>query len=576
MCTSPQNPPMSEKFPLSLPRTTQNEEVYANCIRSYLNEIKSLKYQLEQENSRNSELKQALSSQKQAKSDLSSRISALEGANRSLNYQVSELQKCSLELQTVSNELMLAKTENKRIQMENSSLKKQVDDLIRTSNENLESQRKIAAKYSALKNETSELKNVYNQCNQQLQETNNKVLDMQQRYDNLESKNTERKMKLQKLKSDSVENESKKAELQALVDSLKRRIITLENEKREMSEQHSKEVQTLSKSIFAKEEEINDISKSLVKLEEQKQITKEYQQRLSKMQGKCQDLTDALRHSQEQMSSSNAQNDVEKSKLTKAITSLQTKLRDMEMKLEQSESEVSELKQQLSDNRQQFTETLSINHSIHQQQVKYIGEKLEKSQGLCKDLATQLGNSPTKGQINAMKDKIKEMEKSLTSLSSRNGLLVEENEELKRHCFILEEENKKYREESVEMSRRIRKCENKAASMNAINQKYQTNEKKASDLLAQTLDLMERKQKELQSTKRELRALKSSAEYNQAMSKLSASDAQRENEAKIKYLEQENRSLRAQVKEYQEQKTFLDEIKDKLTSFSSDDFDLSD
>ena len=576
MCTSPQNPPMSEKFPLSLPRTTQNEEVYANCIRSYLNEIKSLKYQLEQENSRNSELKQALSSQKQAKSDLSSRISALEGANRSLNYQVSELQKCSLELQTVSNELMLAKTENKRIQMENSSLKKQVDDLIRTSNENLESQRKIAAKYSALKNETSELKNVYNQCNQQLQETNNKVLDMQQRYDNLESKNTERKMKLQKLKSDSVENESKKAELQALVDSLKRRIVTLENEKREMSEQHSKEVQTLSKSIFAKEEEINDISKSLVKLEEQKQITKEYQQRLSKMQGKCQDLTDALRHSQEQMSSSNAQNDVEKSKLTKAITSLQTKLRDMEMKLEQSESEVSELKQQLSDNRQQFTETLSINHSIHQQQVKYIGEKLEKSQGLCKDLATQLGNSPTKGQINAMKDKIKEMEKSLTSLSSRNGLLVEENEELKRHCFILEEENKKYREESVEMSRRIRKCENKAASMNAINQKYQTNEKKASDLLAQTLDLMERKQKELQSTKRELRALKSSAEYNQAMSKLSASDAQRENEAKIKYLEQENRSLRAQVKEYQEQKTFLDEIKDKLTSFSSDDFDLSD
>ena len=568
---------MSERFPLNLPRTTQNEEVYANCIRSYLNEIKSLKYQLEQEAARNQDLKSSLTIQKQSSNDLTSRVTALEGANKSLNQQVSELQKYASELQNVSNELVQANVENKRLKSENTSLKQQIEDLLQTTNQNLENQRRIASKHNQLKEKVDDLQQAYEQTANQLKRANQKLSEAQQNNELLQNKYSSKSSEIQKLKSSAQHNESKFSEMNSLVNVLRQRVKSLEDQNKAIAQQHSEEIQNLSKTIFAKEEELQEAQRMSIKLEEQRQVNKEYAMKIQKMQEKCQNLTDALEHSHEQISSLQMQNDSEKTKMQQSLLTLQSKLRENEVKLVKTNSENQDLKQQLADARQEFNEALSLNHTTHQQQVRYLGEKLEKSQGLCKDLASQLGNSPTKGQYNILKDRLKELEKQNSLLREKCDVLSEENSELKRHCKLLEDENRKYREEGNEYAKRLRKTENKAATMSAINQKFQSNERKASALLAQTLDLMDRKQKELQATKRELKALKANSEYSLVVSKLSADDLQRENEEKIRQLKQENSELRMQLQEYQEQKTFIDDLKSRLSSLSttSDVLDLS-
>ena len=346
--------------------------------------------------------------------------------------------------------MVQANVENKRLKSENSSLKKQIEDLLQTTNQNIENQRNLTNKHTQLKEKVNDLQQAYEKTASQLKRTNQKLAEAQQNNELLENNNNSKNSEIQKLKSAASQSESKCNELNSLVNVLKQRVKSLEGQNKEMVQQHSEEVQSLSKTIFAKDEELNEAHKTSIKLEEQKQLNKDYAMKMQKLQDKCQDLTDALQHSQEQITNAQMQNDTEKNNLQQTVFALQSKVRDYEVKLVRATSENQELKQQLAEARQNFTETLSLNQSTYQQQINYIGEKLEKSQGLCKDLASQLGSSPTKGQLNVLRDRVKDLEKQNSVLRDRCETITDENSELKRHCRILEDENRRHKEEGNE------------------------------------------------------------------------------------------------------------------------------
>lgn len=577
---------MNERFPLNLPRTSQNEEVYANCIRSYLAEIKTLKFQLDQETSRNDELKQTLLVQNQTKSDLSTRISSLESANRNLILQINDLQKQTLEFQQTTNELVKCEAMLKKYKLENCELKRHLDDLTQESNDSIESNKKLSQKNQELKSKCDELREACDKLESQVSRQNQKIVESQQNYDKITKKCDDKKEKMTQLKAAIANADDKVQELTHLNKQLKSRIDFLESEKEEDQISHSQEITNLSKSLFAKDEELKQVKKDLQKIDEQKSVIRELTDKLKQSQQRCQSLTDALKHSQEQLSSmqlstyheiEEIKKDVEQreNKHMKTIDKLTQKLRDTEGRLSFTENELEDAKQQLSDARSTFTETLSLRHNTHKQQLKYLGEKLEKSQGLCKELATQLGGSPTKTEYNAVLDRANIYQNRIADLEEKNELLMEENDNLRRKNSVLEAELRQLREKTYDYSSRVEKAEKKLDDLKLANKKYQVNEKRASDLLSQTLGLMEKKQKELQDTKRELKNLKTSTEYSLASSRLSNDDIRKENEEQIRSLRLENQELKAQIRDYQDQKSFFDELKSKLGSFSSD-INLSD
>ena len=407
-----------------------SSDIYSNYIKGYLQEIKSLKYQLEKEKNKNEELQKLYDTLGRYNEDLTQKNNFLELNNNEINIEKKKKEDFIITLQKQISQISRENINITSLKQENIKIKNHNKELEILFNESSKKFQFLKEKYNNIKNQMKEMTNSYDTClsnmsllikkNEELEIDYNKFI---QKFNN--KKNLNLKLKKQISNFELILNENNN------------KINSLEKFNKELILKHSKELENLETKIFQQSIEIEDYIKMKSQFEKQKNVIKITTEKLTSSQSENKKLNQEFQNTKEILLQNNSelQNILEnnKFKYSQKIEELSNQLNEnkqlsdsLSLKLNHTEEKLEKTKNLLNETRSQFSESFSLSQSSHQQQLSLITEKLEKSQKLCKELASQLGNSPTKQQLSTLKEKNKFLEEENELLINKIELYFQE------------------------------------------------------------------------------------------------------------------------------------------------------
>ena len=471
---------MDSRFPLNLPRTTPNEEIYANCIRGYLEEIRKLKTQIEDLRLANESYKVNLLQKENERQYISAKVKSLEdqiSSNSQTKRKVSQLSNLSEQLQKENQELqrqlMSYQTENMQLKTRTEFLESKFN----TSNiETLE----LTDQLQTAKREIKKLEDEQANNEARLNTAKRNLTNAEVQLSDLVAREKTLAKQVQVSEAKLMIAQDKATELSNINRQLQSRIEYLENTNKELERNYSEEIMKLKNKLLVAEKDLNSSKMTISELRVKEMECERSNERLVASERERSRLIESLNSVNTSINQSNSEFDKTMNNIKRQhqedLYDISSQLRESETenielkaRLRQTEMEMNKLRLELAESRAQFTETLNVNHDTHKQYMNYMNEKLNSTQSLCKELAHQLSGSPTKMQL-------KERDSIINMLKDQLG--------------AAESRVEKYKD--------------------AIS-KLTKSEKKATSLLEQTLKIASARQEEVETLKR---ILHSKSQYN--------------------------------------------------------------
>ena len=464
-------------------RNPHVDDVYANSIRSYMSEIRTLKdrnkkleYHLKNDENRINELSDIIEKLRNEKDSVIQQLRQTEFELREAEKQVHETQKeVTQQNSEIHNQNIYLQQEVQRYKDDIENFKTQLRELQNTHHDAVQVQKDMNSKLKSTKSKYHEAKHSLETANEQLKANQQRQVFLEQNMANMQLKVNKYKTKSKELQQQLAIAEAHIKETNETSSLLKKRVQSieeimrqnnknnteltiketeLENLKREKEAENLLHVNEIENLKREKNLEIQSILKDksyefeTMKREKdaeillQKNEIERYKQQVSDLSQKiinaenenlaltqkCQAITDALAHAQKQveetrkdcnvtLSVQQQANSSQINILQNKINDLEEKNRDLEDQLTIAHEDLEHSKRQLSDTNQQFHETLQITRSTHQDQLKKLNLKLEKSQALCNEFSRQLisGDSSDQDKIDLAESKAK-----IATLQSEN------------------------------------------------------------------------------------------------------------------------------------------------------------
>ena len=347
-----------------------------------------------------------------------------------------------------------------------------------------------------------------------ISQINNEHNKLTQSYVYIKDKAERRKMKNKEMETLLKKADSKQIELTEMVKSLTKKAEMLETSLSLKTSQYNHEINELSNQLFEKNIELSDCRSLITKYETKSIHSEEIGNKLEKTEKQCQSLVVELKKSKDIIT----QNKIDHSKSLREFSEKQKEyVKQLDEELQSSRSDYQNLKEQyrqleedyettkaqLAENQTILEETIMTSSTTHQNQIHAMNSRLEKSQKLCKQLATQLGGSPTKQQLQVLTERIRDLESENNQLRST---IVSRKDEIETHkTHVLEKENSNLKAEIKIYESKFTEMISALDNLKNINSKHQKNELRMTQLLTQAMNQIEKKQLSIKEAKKELR-----------------------------------------------------------------------
>lgn len=450
---------------------------YMSEIRVLKDRNKKLEYHLKNDESRISELSDIIDNLRNEKDSIIQQLRQTEYELREAEKHAHETKKeVTYHSSEVHSQNIYLQQEVQRYKDDIDNFKAQFIELQNTHQDAVQAQKDMSSKLKSTKSKYQEAKQSLESANEQLKASQQRQVYMEQNMANMQLKVNKYKTRSKELQQQLAIAEAHIKETSEASSILKKRVQSIEeimkqnnknnseltaketeieNLRREKESEnllHITEIENLKReknieiqSILKdksyeletlKREKDAEILLQKNEIDRYKQQISDLNQKFMRMENenmtliqKCQTITDALAHAQKQIEETKKDCDVALSAhqqanssqiniLNDMISDLEYKNRELEDQLAMVQEDLEHSKKQLSDTNQQFHETLQITRSTHQDQLKKLNLKLEKSQALCNEFSRQLisGDSSDQDKMDLAESRAK-----VATLQSENN-----------------------------------------------------------------------------------------------------------------------------------------------------------
>lgn len=420
-----------------IPCSVPIDSVYANCIKSYQNEIQDLKRQLKESRneisrneSHNETLSQCYTEMEHERDELIERVNVLERINHHINRQLAVHQKCSANISTRGTQtdvdvLLALETENK-------SLKAQIRQLLTMAHETLDSQQRLVAKYKSKSTKLDRLRAELSSATQQIKEANEKQEISNDRIAKLSAKKSRLKTENRRLTLRLTETEGNLTESES-TNSRLRHVLSTVNDKEELK--HSQTIIDVSKRLFEAETRLREAEMKAAESLQLKKDLQETSEKLEQSKVQCKQLAETLRQTQTFLMESKRQ-------LTEGVVAEENEqqLNKMTAKYEQTSAETKRLQARIGELE---GEVATLRHSDS-------GKEVARLRNLYSNLLKQVSSTPGHSEL------ITELQLQVDTAEARNHELEqmlehhkseEESLNISEQLDYLLTENRKLREQ---------------------------------------------------------------------------------------------------------------------------------
>ena len=305
---------------------SHTEDIYSNCIKIYIYEIRKLKEDLKVS-------KTECESQKKASVKISEELIKIKHENERYKKTNIELTKNLDHLKNIQEDIFeKSKLEMKRMNNELTSSQKEVENLKRKISELNERNRELISsrEYYTIKLTESEsecisLRKQLTESNTKLSSLNSELLSLKSEYNEMKESSDKLYSINQKLQSQVSFNEHRYAEQSSFIEDLKYRVISLEE-----SINRSKQLESI---VCERDSTISTL-----------------RDQLSKSENKCQSITDALQHAQEQLETSRVYD--------KEIETLRSQHNSLLKRAEEAEQCLRRYEEELQYKKEEYTQSM--------------------------------------------------------------------------------------------------------------------------------------------------------------------------------------------------------------------------
>lgn len=367
---------------------SHTEDIYSNCIRSYAVEIRKLRSQLKVSNSECESHKKAAVKISQELAEYKQQNESYKKTVSDLNKQVANLNKTNDGIvEDANKEISKLNTELQESRKEIAQLKQKITEINLANKDLFEAREDCARRLADSTSECMRLRTLITETNEKLSASNHRFSELLVKYN--EAKDTADSLTAinQKLQSQVSFNEHRYAEQSTFIEDLKFRVISLEE-----NVKNSTKAQTL----------LNERDATIISLKDQ----------ISKYDLKCQAITDALKHAQDQLQSSRIY-DQEVQTLREQHQSLLKRAEDAEQLLRKYE-------QELIDKKEDYTRAMTVQSStIEELQKQVIDGQQELDKAIRAQKKAEAEAESSKFQIDELTKSYSQLEETVVRIQDR-------------------------------------------------------------------------------------------------------------------------------------------------------------